>query len=162
MPVPELLTAALTALAEWEVSQALTQGRWSYAAVSALHVLGISLLVGGILPLDLRLLGLWRSVEARALAAVLTPMAVSGLLLAGITGFLLFSVRPLEYAQVPVLWGKLALIALASAGALAFRLRVGRDPGSAGRRLRVLAALGSLTAWLGALACGRLIAFTGP
>ncbi|MBK1666781.1 hypothetical protein CKO28_01825 [Rhodovibrio sodomensis] len=156
-----MLTAALSALADWPVAQALTQGRWSYAAVSALHVLGIALLVGGILPLDLRLLGLWRSVEMRPLAAVLTPMAAAGLLLAVVTGVLLFSVRPLEYAQVPVLWGKLALIALGATGALAFRLRVGRDPDRAGRRLRALAGIGSIVAWLGALACGRLIAFTG-
>jgi hypothetical protein len=160
--VPELLTEALSALAAWEVAQALTQGRWSYAGVSALHVLGIALLVGGILPLDLRLLGLWPRVETHALAAVLTPMVVAGLLLAAITGLLLFSVRPLEYAQVPVLWAKLALVAAGVTGALAFRWRVGRDPGRAGRGLRTLAALASMTAWLGALACGRLIAFTGP
>ena len=160
--MPEFLTAALTALADWHVAQALTQGRWSYAAVSALHVLGIALLVGGILPLDLRLLGLWRSVETHALAAVLTPMAVAGLLLAAATGVLLFSVRPFAYAEQTVLWAKLALIAGGCLAALALRLRVGRDPGRAGRRVRVLAALGSMAAWLGALACGRLIAFTGP
>jgi hypothetical protein len=160
--MPELLTDALSALAAWEVAQALTEGRWSYAAVSALHVLGIALLVGGILPLDLRLLGLWRSVETRALATVLTPMAVVGLLLAAATGVLLFSVRPLEYAQVPVLWGKLGLIATGACAALLFRWRVGRDPGRAGRGARTLAALTSMAAWLGALACGRLIAFTGP
>jgi formate-dependent nitrite reductase membrane component NrfD len=89
-------------------------------------------------------------------------MAVTGLLLAAATGVLLFSVRPLDYAQVPVLWAKLGLIALGAAAALAFRLRVGRDPGRAGRRLRIAAALTSMAAWLGALACGRLIAFTGP
>ena len=50
--MPELWTDALTALSNWEVAQALRQGRWSYAAVSGLHVLGIALLVGGILPLD--------------------------------------------------------------------------------------------------------------
>jgi hypothetical protein len=158
--VPELLTTALNALAAWDVAQALTQGRWSYAGVSALHLLGIALLVGGILPLDLRLLGLWPSVEMRALAGVLTPMAIVGLLLAAATGVLLFSVRPLEYAQLPVLWAKLALIALGTAGALAFRLRIGRDPGRAGRRLRLLAGVGSIVAWLGALTLGRLIAFT--
>jgi hypothetical protein len=160
--VPELLTDALSALAAWEVAQALTQGRWSYAAVSAGHVLGIALLVGGILPLDLRLLGLWPAVPTRALAAVLTPMAVGGLLLAAATGVLLFSVRPLEYAQVPVLWTKLGLIAAGAVAALLFRWRVGRDPGRAGRGMRTLAALTSMAAWLGALVCGRLIAFTGP
>jgi hypothetical protein len=160
--VPELLTDALSALAGWELAQALSQGRWSYAAISGLHVLGIALLVGGILPLDLRLLGLWPAVGTRALAAVLTPMAVVGLLLAAATGVLLFSVRPLDYAAVPVLWAKLALIAAGVLGALAFRWRVGRDPARAGRGLRRLAALTSMTVWLGALACGRLIAFTGP
>ncbi|MBK1697193.1 hypothetical protein [Rhodovibrio salinarum] len=160
--MPELLATTLSALGEWEVAQALTQGRWSYATVSALHILGIALLVGGILPLDLRLLGFWRSVALQSLAAILTPMAVAGLLLAISTGVLLVSVRPLDYAGLPVLWAKLTLIGLGAAGALAFRLRVGRDPERASRRLRVLAALGSMTAWLGALACGRLIAFTGP
>jgi hypothetical protein len=55
----EALLAAVesTALAEY-----LRGARWSYAAVNGIHVFGIALLVGAIVPLDLRLLGLWRGV----------------------------------------------------------------------------------------------------
>jgi hypothetical protein len=156
------MTELLTALGEWEVARALAGGRWSYAAVSAAHVLGIALLVGGILPLDLRLLGLWPRAGLDDVARVLVPTAGCGLLLAATTGVLLFSVQPLEYARVPVLWAKLALIALGATGAVLAHARFGRRLERAQARARRLTALASMSAWLGALVCGRLIAFTGP
>ena len=73
------------ALAEW-----LRFSRWGYAAVNALHIFGIALLVGAIVPLDLRLLGLWRSVELAPLYRMLSRIAAAGLLLAIASGALLF------------------------------------------------------------------------
>lgn len=135
-----------TALAEH-----LRASRWSYAAVNTTHLLGISLLIGAILPLELRLLGLWRSVATEALARVLVPVAATGLALAIGAGMLLFSVRAREYAALGVFQVKLALVTLGVAVAIAVQLaRSGRG---------TAIALFSLACWLGALLCGRLIAF---
>jgi hypothetical protein len=132
---------------------------WAYPALNALHVLGIALLVGGILPLDLRLLGLWRTVPAAPLAAVLVPSAVAGVVLVLATGPLLFAVRPEDYAANPYFQAKLAVVACAILNALLLRRAPGwrRDAG-AGARVRLAAVL-SLALWLAALFCGRMIAY---
>src|ERR671914_1752934 len=78
---------------------ALRNGRWSYAVVNASHIVGIALLFGAIVPLDLRLMGCWRWVSIRALARVLVPVAVTGLILAITAGALLFSIRAVQYAS---------------------------------------------------------------
>jgi hypothetical protein len=153
------LDAAVQALAAWDLAQALRQSRYAYAAVNALHVLGIALLVGAILPLDLRLLGLWRGVAVRDLMQVLVPTAATGLLLAMATGGLLFAVRAPEYAALPIVYLKLGLVALGSSSAVLLHLRHGATLATASTpTLRRAAAL-SISCWLGALACGRLIAF---
>lgn len=153
------MEAALAALAATDLAQALRGTRWGYAAVNGLHILGIALLVGAILPLDLRLLGLWPRVPAALLARVLVPCAAAGLALAMAMGVLLFAVRAPDYAALGVFRAKLALVALGSAGALTLHAAhgtwlVGAPPG----RLRAHGAL-SMTCWLGALACGRAIGF---
>ncbi len=150
---------ALAALAATDLAQALRASRWGYAAVSGLHVLGIAVLLGAILPLDLRLLGLWPRVPVALLARVLVPCAVAGLALAMAMGVLLFAVRAPDYAGLGVFRAKLALVALGTAGALTLHARHGLWLADAppGRR-RAHAAL-SLTCWLGALACGRAIGF---
>jgi len=59
--------AALAALEGTALAQALRVSRWGCAAVNAGHVLGVALLVGAIVPLNLRLLGLWRGVPREPL-----------------------------------------------------------------------------------------------
>ena len=153
------MEAALVALAATELAAALRVSRWGYAAVSGLHILGIAVLVGAILPLDLRLLGAWPAVPRPVLARVLVPCAAFGLALAMAMGALLFAVRAPEYAALGVFRAKLALVALGAAGALALHARHGAWLADAPpTRLRAHAAL-SLTCWLGALACGRAIGF---
>jgi len=151
----------LAALEGTALAQALRQARWGYAAVNATHILGIALLVGAILPLNLRFLGLWPGVPRAALVRVLVPVAATGLAIAVAAGLLLFAVRAREYAGLGVLQIKLVLIATGALAAVALHARHGFLLESAGEaRLKGHAAL-SIACWLGALACGRLIAFAG-
>jgi hypothetical protein len=153
------MDALLAALEATGPAQYLRGARWGYAAVNGVHVLGIALLVGGIVPLDLRLLGLWRGTPVATLARVLVPMAATGLAIAVTAGLVLFSVRAREYGALGVVQLKLALVATGALAALALHRAHGLTLKGAGRgRLAAHGAL-SLTCWLGALACGRLIAF---
>ena len=153
------MEAFLASLEATAPAQFLRVSRWGYAAVSGAHILGIALLVGAILPLNLRLLGLWRSIPRANLLRVLVPVAATGLLLAVLTGSLLFSVRAQEYAAVGYLQAKVVLVLL---GLLSASRSIAPNgsmlEGASERRLR-FHALVSLGCWLGALACGRLIAF---
>lgn len=153
------MDALLAALEQSAPASYLRTARWGYAAVNAGHIFGIALLVGGILPLDLRLLGLWPGIERRALARVLVPVAATGFLIAVATGLMLFSVRAQEYASLTVLQVKLAIIAMGLLAALMAHVRYGLwlDRAPSGSLVHVGAV--SLLAWISALACGRLIAF---
>lgn len=152
----EALLAALEGLGP---VAALRSQRWAYAAVNGAHVLGIALLVGAILPFDLRLLGLWPGIARRDLARVLLPVAAGGLTLAIVAGLLLFSVRATEYAALAVLQVKIVLILSGLAGALAAHLAHGPLLDGMGRGRAALHGALSTACWLGALACGRAIAF---
>ncbi|WPZ36331.1 DUF2214 domain-containing protein [Thalassobaculum sp. OXR-137] len=151
----------LSALAASEAATALRFSRWSYAAANTAHVLGVAVLVGGILPLDLRLLGLWPRVEAGGLVRVLVPMAAAGLGLAVISGFLLFVVRPLDYAGNTAFLTKIGLISVGAASALSAHAVWGRWLERAGGSVRARVGAVSMLCWIGALIAGRMIAFTG-
>lgn len=150
------LAAALEATA---FVKALKFSRWGYALANAAHILGIALLVGAILPLDLRLLGLWRRVDRTALARVLVPVAACGLVLAVAAGCLLFSVRARHYVEVDLFGLKLGLIFAGTALALLFHARAGLWVERAGPGRAAFHGAASLACWLGALLAGRLIAY---
>lgn len=159
-----MLEALATGLQASALSQALRGSVWLYPLVNTGHVLGIALLFGAIVPLDLRLLGGWRRVPVDLLAAVLVPVAMAGLVLALATGSLLFAARPLDYVVEPLFGLKMALLATAVANALWLRRsprwrHFGPDaqavPGPAWR----VAAMLSLLLWLGVITAGRLIGY---
>lgn len=153
------MAEALTALEGSDLATWLRYSRWGYAVVITAHVLGIALLVGAILPLDLRLLKLWPSVPREALIRVLVPAAAAGLLLAVTAGLLLFSVRASDYAALPLLWVKLALVATGVSAALVHHLRYGALLQRASPTQLLWIGATSMACWLGSLVAGRLIAF---
>lgn len=136
--------------------------RWAYAAANVVHVLGFTLLVGAILPLDLRLLGAWKAVPHPALARILVPFAAAGLTLAILGGICLFAARTGHYARLDIFAIKLTLVSIGTAAALLLHFRTGLWMERATpRTLRLHGAL-SLACWLGALLAGRLIAYVAP
>lgn len=149
-----LLGLGETALAEW-----VRLSRWGYAAINTLHVLGIALLVGAILPMDLRLLGCRRSPARADVVRLLRPWAMTGLALAVITGALLFLADPAGYLATPLFFFKLGLIALGIVSALVVTLTAVIEGLSRGQRL---AAAGlSLLVWPSVLVAGRMLAYVG-
>lgn len=152
----------LEALEAWPLAAFLRRAHVAYLAVNAAHILGIGLLVGAILPLDLRLIGLFPRVPLAVLGPFLSRAAVVGAALAVATGLCLFSVQPRHYvANAAFLW-KLALLAVALANALllhasqAYRRALG--DGAVAVRVRLHAAL-SFGLWLAVLLAGRWIGF---
>lgn len=159
-----MLAEGLTALQELAPIAALRSGRWSYAAVNAAHIVGLALLFGAIVPLDLRLMGWRRSVPIAVLARLLLPAAIGGLCLAIAAGFVLFSTRAVEYAALTLFQVKMALVACGIANALllhraaqweAVRTVTAAMPPV---RLRAAGAL-SIALWLLVIVCGRMLAF---
>jgi len=147
------------------VARQLRDSVWVYPFVNAGHIAGIALLVGSIVPLDLRMLGAWRSVPIGPLWQVLTRTAGAGLLLAVACGVLLFATRATEYVNSGFFVSKMVVVGAATANAIALhvlaparlaraRLSVDRPP----RRMQIAAGV-SLVAWLTALTLGRLVGY---
>ncbi len=158
----EPLLAAIDASA---LAVHLRHSTWLYPVVNAAHILGIALLVGGIAPVDAKLLGLWPTVPLAFFARTVLPFAIGGAVLAITAGALLFSVQPVDYAALPVFWLKMALVFTGVANAWrvhrsrAWRAQLaGGDNARTPARLRVGGAL-SLLIWLSVLLLGRLLGF---
>lgn len=139
--------------------KALKFSPYGYAMANLAHVLGIALLVGAIVPMDLRLLGVRRDLDLSALTRLLAPVAALGLLIAVSAGLVLFSVRAQHYVNVTIFGWKLALIATGALLAIIFHLRAGLWLDRATRGQEVFHGVTSLLCWLGALSAGRMIAY---
>lgn len=82
------------------VGLAVSGTSWGYPYVQLIHFFGLSVWVGTIVMLDLRLLGLGgRRHTASELAHQLTPLTWTGLGIAVTGGFLLFSANAATYFQ---------------------------------------------------------------
>ncbi len=156
------MTDFLQSIAGWPGAVFLQKYWIAYLVVNAAHILGIGLLLGAILPLDLLLL---RSTCGRDLAVLgpfLVSAAATGAILAVITGLWLFSVKPVEYADNPAFLCKVALLVLAVCN-IALQHRGERFDnalcaGQPSVQVRVLAAASAIL-WLSILVAGRWIGF---
>jgi hypothetical protein len=153
---------ALLATADWPLATWLRWSPTGYIYFNAGHILAIGVLLGSILLLDARLLGLFGGQPVEALGPPLATAAMVGAVAAIVTGFLIFTVRPDAYLGNAAFTAKLALLVLALANALALRMtaawRNALDYGEVTPPVRVAAAL-SLILWPATLLAGRWIAF---
>ena len=150
-------------IGSWPGALWLQQSGTAYLLVNAAHILGLGLLLGGMLPLDLRLvLG-----RTQAALAVLAPPAIrtaaTGLALAMLTGAWLFSVNPHGYLDNIAFRWKLLLLSLALLNvALQHRqwraANLHQANGPVPARVRLVAGTSALL-WISTLVAGRWIGF---
>ena len=149
-------------LGAWPGARWLQGSGTAYLFDNTAHILGLALLLGAILPLDLRLAGVLRGEGLPLLARTLSRTAAVGLGLALFTGLWLFSVRPLDYADNPAFLWKLGVLLAAllnvawQHAAPGWRAVLAGGAPTAGVRWRARL---SLLLWLGVLLAGRWIGF---
>ena len=146
------------------LGQAMRQWLWLYPAVETLHITGIGLLFGSVAVLDLRLLGLSRTIPVRRLAAHVLPWSAASFLLIVPTGLSMFIAHASEFIASPVFVLKIGLIMTAGINAAVFHAGVFRraadwDVGAAPPVAARAAAALSLLLWISVIACGRLLAY---
>ncbi|MBY0324284.1 MAG: DUF2214 domain-containing protein [Reyranella sp.] len=146
----------------WPGAVLLQRSGTAYLFVNAAHIASIGLLIGGILPLDLRLAGLLRGASLAAIGPFLSRSAAIGLALAIVTGLWLFSVKPREYLENSAFLWKMALLALALinvAGQHRNRhFHLALDGGPIHPSVRLVAGC-SAVLWLAVLVAGRWVGF---
>ncbi len=136
----------------------------TFTIINSIHALGIVLVAGTILLVDLRLLGLaLRKEPVKDVVSRIVPLTLSGFAMMALTGLLMFFPEAVRYYKSPAFRIKLVLLALLGLNALVFHLTVYRDapnwePGRVPARAR-LAGLLSLMLWIGVIAAGRSIPY---
>jgi len=155
----------LVALEATTLARELRDSVYIYPLVNTGHLAGVALLIGSIIPLDLRLLFAWPSVPLLPLWRVLTRTAAAGLIVAVIFGALLFIARATDYAASGLFLSKMTVVAAATLNALALRVvspgevsRVLSTAQKPPRRFRIAGGF-SLAAWITALTLGRLVGY---
>lgn len=136
----------------------------TFTVINSIHALGIVLVAGTILMVDLRLLGLaLRREPVKDVVSRIVPLTLSGFAMMAFTGLLMFFPEAVRYYNSPAFRIKLTFLALLGLNALIFHLTIYRDASQWGfgpvpLRAR-LAGLLSLLLWIGVIAAGRSIPY---
>ena len=140
-------------------------GVWSYGIINLVHILGIVMLFGAILLLDLRLLGAWRSIPLASISRPATTVAMVGFFTAVCSGIPMLAVKSSDYIGNPFLLIKFPAIALALVNVWlvhhteAWRAHRVRELMPSEKNRLKLGAVLSLAFWLTAITAGRMIGY---
>ena len=135
---------------------------WTWIAAETLHFVGLSLLVGVILLIDLRMLGFMSQISFKALDRML-PWAMLGFALNVFTGMLFFAAAYGQYTNNPAFFWKLVFVMLAGANTLYFTFDNSWivAPGRDAPALSKAAAVGAMFFWVGVMYWGSMLPFIG-
>ena len=144
----------------------IAQSTWAFPTIESIHVFALVVVVGTIVIVDLRLLGVAsRSRAVSQLSDDILPITWTCFVLAAITGSLLFSSKATHYLDNWPFRVKMVLLMLAGANMLMFHFKTYATVGQwdndarAPSAARIAGAL-SLTFWIGVVVFGRWIGFT--
>ena len=146
-----------------EIGSFVVSTKWVWPTCETLHFMGLSLLFGVAAMVDLRMLGMLKSVPFHAIHRLM-PWGILGFGLNTITGMFFFVGAPQQYTQNTVFTWKMILMMLAALNVLYFTvldepwtLGAGDDAPFTAK----LVAVSSLILVLGVLYCGRMLPFLG-
>jgi hypothetical protein len=129
---------------------------WAYPALEVVHIIGIALLLGNLVALELRVWGAVRELPLAALARLSLALAVGGFSLAAASGLLLFAAAPDELLANPSFLIKMGLLMTAGLNAAWFHARGGLALADTTARVQTALSLGL---WVAVIVCGRWIAY---
>jgi hypothetical protein len=130
-----------------------------FPVVEVVHLLGITLLLGAALVLNLRLLGAaMRRQSIAEIARAIAPLLWSGVALAVGSGLLLFVTEAVKCYYNAAFWYKMGLLSSAVVFQLLVRRRLEGAPPASAALVKGAAAI-SLALWFGVAVAGRAIAF---
>ena len=148
------------------VATAIRENDTLFPLIESVHVVAICLVVGSILALDLRLLGL-ASVgrPVSRLATAILPVTWGAFAIAATSGFLLFISNATKYLANGYFDAKIILICAAGLNMIVFHAISAKDMPQWEREARPplparIAGGLSILLWIAVVACGRWIGFT--
>ncbi len=160
-PVP-----ALQALQNSGLAAAIRNSLLIFPTLEAVHVIGLTLVFGTIMIVDLRILRVASSERAfRRVSHDMLKLTWAAFALTAVTGALMFITNARVYFENPFFRAKMALLALAGLNMLTFQLTAGRsarhwDEGKPAPAVGRTAAMLSLVLWIAVIGMGRAIGFS--
>ena len=141
------------------LSREIRASTWQFAILEMIHLLGLTMVLGSLMVLDLRLFGVgMQRLKPAELARDLSGWMLSGLAVVLLSGVLLFFGEPMKLYGSPWFHVKMGLLALA----ILFQFTIFRGVASRGEASPVLskfASVVSLVLWFGVGLAGRGIGF---
>ena len=128
----------------------------AYPALEVLHITGISLLLGSLVLLELRVWGFASELPVKPLARLALSVTLCGFGLVVASGLLMFAANPAELLSNRAFLIKMGLVQLAGLNAAWFHGRGSLARGDTLARVQTVLSLGI---WLAAIICGRWIAY---
>lgn len=145
------------------IANAIRSSIWMYPAFETAHYIGLACLVGGIMLIDLRLLGFAKSLRLSSMIGLL-PWVWAGFIINVTTGSLLFIYGATNFGTNKAFWLKMTFMALAGINALIFTIAASRsgsewiDTGHVPVGVKFVATA-SLVLWLCVVTTGRWMAY---
>ena len=128
----------------------------AYPALEVLHIVGIGLLLGNLVLLEMRVWGRGGELPVQPLARLALGLAALGFALAGASGLLMFAAQAIELLGNRAFVIKMGLLMLAGMNAAWFHGR--GSLARMDRTARWLTVVSSML-WLAVIVCGRSIAY---
>ena len=160
-----MLVSFAESIADSALTQWIQSTYWLWPILEITHFIGLTLLLGGLIVIDLRMAGFFRAIDPITTHKIL-PAVILGFVLNLTTGILFFYGDPMRYSINIGFQIKMLLVLIAGVNAAVYHLKVdpilqNMDRSLASPVIAKLVAYTSLGAWIGVLLLGRLIPYLG-
>ena len=145
------------------IAEAIKTSVWMYPALESAHYIGLAFLVGGIMLIDLRLLGVAKSLPIKSMIGLL-PWVWAGFIINVTTGTLIFIYGATNFGTNSAFLLKMTFMVLAGINALIFTVVAARsgsqwiESGQVPVFVKSVATA-SLVLWLCVVTTGRWMAY---
>ena len=138
---------------------------WTWPICETLHFIGLSLLVGVVGMLDMRLMGFMKRIPLQALRPML-PYGIAGFIINAVTGAIFFVGAPEQYVTNIAWWMKMLFLTISGLNVLWFETTQGHRALAIGPDEEMpipfkIAGAVSLGSWFMVLYWGRMLPFIG-
>jgi hypothetical protein len=129
---------------------------WAYPMLEVVHIIGIALLLGNLVLLEVRVFGKGPALPLADLSRLGLSLVAIGFSLAALSGTVMFATQPNELLANRAFTLKMVLLVLAAINAVVFHSRGSLQKLDFTAKALMLA---STLTWLGVITCGRWIAY---
>lgn len=139
----------------------IVESNWLFPVIESVHLLGLALLGGAVMVVDMRMLGiLLKNRPVTEIAAEARPWMIRGIIVMLLTGIPLFMSEAVKCYYSPAFWVKMYALAAALLYTFTIRTRVTRSEAVHNTARQVLVGALSIALWFTVAAGGRWIGFS--